>query len=211
MTEINHKLRVAIVEDEPLIAENLAMYLNNTDFEVAGIAYNYEDALQLIISEHPDIALLDINLECEKDGIDLGEYIFNNLHIPFIFLSSYSDRSTLDRTKKIQPSGYLVKPFNEKSLLTTLEIGLANYAMQANQVVPTLQLKQLNKHLISPISDREFEVISLIYAGKTNQQIAQELYISLNTIKRHINNVYTRLDVTSRSMAIAKMRELMLK
>lgn len=106
---------------------------------------------------------------------------------------------------------YLVKPFNEKSLLTTLEIGLANYAMQANQVVPTLQLKQLNKHLISPISDREFEVISLIYAGKTNQQIAQELYISLNTIKRHINNVYTRLDVTSRSMAIAKMRELMLK
>ncbi|HRI32400.1 MAG TPA: response regulator transcription factor [Saprospiraceae bacterium] len=211
MTEINHKLRVAIVEDEPLIAENLAMYLNNTDFEVAGIAYNYEDALQLIISEHPDIALLDINLECEKDGIDLGEYIFNNLHIPFIFLSSYSDRSTLDRAKKIQPSGYLVKPFNEKSLLTTLEIGLANYAMQANQVVPTLQLKQLNKHLISPISDREFEVISLIYAGKTNQQIAQELYISLNTIKRHINNVYTRLDVTSRSMAIAKMRELMLK
>ena len=211
MTEINHKLRVAIVEDEPLIAENLAMYLNNTDFEVAGIAYNYEDALQLIISEHPDIALLDINLECEKDGIELGEYIFNNLHIPFIFLSSYSDRSTLDRAKKIQPSGYLVKPFNEKSLLTTLEIGLANYAMQANQVVPTLQLKQLNKHLISPISDREFEVISLIYAGKTNQQIAQELYISLNTIKRHINNVYTRLDVTSRSMAIAKMRELMLK
>ena len=211
MTEINHKLRVAIVEDEPLIAENLAMYLNNTDFEVAGIAYNYEDALQLIISEHPDIALLDINMECEKDGIDLGEYIFNNLHIPFIFLSSYSDRSTLDRAKKIQPSGYLVKPFNEKSLLTTLEIGLANYAMQANQVVPTLQLKQLNKHLISPISDREFEVISLIYAGKTNQQIAQELYISLNTIKRHINNVYTRLDVTSRSMAIAKMRELMLK
>ncbi|MBK6699636.1 MAG: response regulator transcription factor [Saprospiraceae bacterium] len=211
MTEINHKLRVAIVEDEPLIAENLAMYLNNTDFEVAGIAYNYEDALQLIISEHPDIALLDINLECEKDGIDLGEYIFNHLHIPFIFLSSYSDRSTLDRAKKIQPSGYLVKPFNEKSLLTTLEIGLANYAMQANQVVPTLQLKQLNKHLISPISDREFEVISLIYAGKTNQQIAQELYISLNTIKRHINNVYTRLDVTSRSMAIAKMRELMLK
>jgi len=211
MTEINHKLRVAIVEDEPLIAENLAMYLNNSDFEVAGIAYNYEDALQLIISEHPDIALLDINLECEKDGIDLGEYIFNNLHIPFIFLSSYSDRSTLDRAKKIQPSGYLVKPFNEKSLLTTLEIGLANYAMQANQIVPTLQLKQLNKHLISPISDREFEVISLIYAGKTNQQIAQELYISLNTIKRHINNVYTRLDVTSRSMAIAKMRELMLK
>mgnify|MGYP000252227414 FL=1 len=211
MTELNHKLRVAIVEDEPLIAENLAMYLNNTDFEVAGIAYNYEDALQLIINEHPDIALLDINLESDKDGIDLGEYIFNHIHIPFIFLSSYSDRNTLDRAKKIQPSGYLVKPFNEKSLLTTLEIGLANYAMQANQVVPTLQLKQLNKHLISPISEREFDVISLIYAGKTNQQIAQELYISLNTIKRHINNVYTRLDVTSRSMAIAKMRELMLK
>ena len=77
MTELNHKLRVAIVEDEPLIAENLAMYLNNTDFEVAGIAYNYEDALQLIINEHPDIALLDINLESDKDGIDLGEYIFN--------------------------------------------------------------------------------------------------------------------------------------
>lgn len=211
MEQLNYKIKVLIVEDEPLIAENLAMYLNNNDFEVVSIAYDFEEGVQQIQKTNPDIALLDINLGGTKDGIDLGTYIFNNIKIPFVFLTSYSDKNTLDRAKKIQPSGYLVKPFHEKSLLTTLEISLTNFAIQSNNHVPGLDMQKINNHLLSPLSDREFEVVQLIYAGKTNQQITQELFISINTLKRHINNAYMRLDVNSRTTAINKMRDLMVK
>jgi DNA-binding NarL/FixJ family response regulator len=209
MEEVNYKIRVLIVEDEPLIAENLAMYLNNHDFEVAGIAYDYEEGVQQLQKTQPDIALLDINLEGLKDGIDLGAYIFNHIKIPFVFLTSYSDKSTLDRAKKIQPSGFLVKPFHEKSLLTTLEISLTNFAMQSTEHHPPLSIEKINKQLLSPLSEREFEVVQLIYSGKTNQQITQDLFISINTLKRHINNAYMRLDVKSRTEAVNRLKEMM--
>lgn len=209
MDEIEHKVRVLIVEDEPLIAENLAMYLNNHDYEVVGMAYDYDDGIDQLKQEIPDIVLLDINLDGQKDGVDLAKFIFENLKIPFIFLSSYSDKATLDRVKNLQPSGYLVKPFHEKTLLATLEISLANYAKSQYQLNEELQLNKLNSGLNDPLSQREFEVLQLIYAGKTNQQISQLLYISLNTLKRHINNSYLRLGVNSRTTAMIRLRELM--
>jgi DNA-binding NarL/FixJ family response regulator len=205
----NYKIRVLIVEDEPLIAENLSMYLNNHDFEVTAIAYDFEEAIQQLKLTKPDIALLDINLEGEKDGIDLGTYIHEFIRIPFVFLTSYSDKNTLDRAKKIKPSGYLVKPFNERSLLTTLEISIASFVNPENDIIRVLERPRINKKLISPLSDREFDVLQLIYSGKTNQQITQELFISINTLKRHINNAYMRLDVHSRMEAINRLKELM--
>lgn len=211
MEEFNYKIKVLIVEDEPLIAENLAMYLNNHDFEVAGIAYDYEEGIHQLQKNKPDIVLLDINLEGEKDGIELGAYIFSTVQVPFVFLTSYSDRATLERAKKVQPCGYLVKPFHEKSLLTTLEISLANFAIQHNQLAVELNLSHLNTQLLSALSEREFEVLKLIYAGKTNLQITQELFISINTLKRHINNAYMRLNVKSRTEAVNKLKELMVK
>ena len=209
MEEINYKVRVLIVEDEHLIAENLAMYLNNNDYEVAGIAYDFEEGMHHLKEGKPDIVLLDINLEGKQDGIDLGKYIHEKLGIPFVFLSSYSDKNTLDRAKQVQPSGYLVKPFHEKTLLTTLEISLANFAGFSNPKNVDLNLDAINSSLHSPLSQREFEVLQLIYGGKTNQQISQELYISINTLKRHINNAYMRLDVNTRTTAIKKLRDLM--
>lgn len=205
------RIKVLIVEDEPLIAENLAMYLNNSDFEVVAMAFDYEEALKALEATRPDIALLDINLESEKDGVDLAHHIRKQYQIPFIFLSSYSDKPTIDRVKETEPSGYLVKPFNESSLLTTLEISISNFHRQRNEHVPVLELDKINASLIGKLSEREFEVMQLIYAGKTNQQIAASLYISMNTLKRHINNAYGKLAVNSRTTALARLRALMLK
>jgi len=209
METINYKVRVLIVEDEPLIAENIAMYLNNHDYEVAGIAYDYEEAILKLELEKPDIVLLDINLEGEHDGIDVGQFIHEKMGIPFVFLSSYSDKNTLERAKHVQPSGYLVKPFHEKSLMATLEISLSNFASDANIRHSELNFDKINSKLSNPLSQREMEVLSLIYSGRTNQQIIQELFISINTLKRHINNAYMRLEVNSRTTAIKKLRELM--
>lgn len=203
-------IKVLIVEDEPLIAKNIGMYLNNNDFEVSAIAYDSDEAFHQLKKQPPDFAILDINLESEKDGIDIAEYINRNNFIPFVYLTSYSDKETIERAKKTNPAGFIVKPFNDKTLYATIEIALANHAMQANKHVPVLSAEKINKNLVTPLTEREFDVIKLMYDGRTNQQIAAELFIAMNTLKKHINNAYFKMDVTSRTTAIAKMRECML-
>jgi len=203
-----NEVSVLIVEDEPLIAENIAHYLNNEDFSVCGIAYDDEEALMFLENSHPDIAILDINLGAETTGIDLAGLINRKYQLPFVFLTSYADRETIESAKKVLPWGYIVKPFNGKTLKATMEIALFNFAEQHNRSVPALRLSDLNSRLLSAISEREFEVLEMIYKGKTNQQIAETLFISINTVKRHINNAYLKIDARSRSTAIARLREL---
>ncbi len=205
------EFKILIVEDEPVIAENIAMYLNNADFVVSGIAYDDEEAIKQLKQNTPDAVLLDINLDSNTDGIEIADYINKNYQLPFLFLTSYADRETLERAKKVEPWGYVVKPFNEKALLASIEIAISNFAQRSNRNIPNIIFEKINRHLINSVTEREFEVLQLIYEGKTNQQIAQQLFVSLNTIKRHINNAYLKLDTSSRSTAIARLRELMLK
>jgi DNA-binding NarL/FixJ family response regulator len=205
------ELKILIVEDEPVIAENIAMYLNNYDFTVSAIAYDDEEAINQLTTNTPDAAILDINLDAPMNGIQIAEYINKNCRLPFLFLTSYADKETLAKAKAVEPWGYIVKPFNEKTLLASLEIAISNFAQRSNQQVPQLNLAKINRQLINHLSEREFDVMQLIYAGKTNQQIAAAIFVSINTIKKHIQNAYLKLDATSRSSVIARLREFMLK
>jgi DNA-binding NarL/FixJ family response regulator len=203
------ELKILIIEDEPVIAENISMYLNNADFTVSGIAYDDEEAMNQLRNNTPDAVILDINLDSAIDGIQIADYINKNLQLPFLFLTSYSDKETLQRAKVVEPSGYIVKPFNGQTLLASLEIAISNFANRSNYQVPDLNLDKINKHLLSPLTDREFKVLQLIYQGKTNNQIAEELFVTINTVKVHIRNTYLKLDAASHSTAIVRARELM--
>jgi DNA-binding NarL/FixJ family response regulator len=205
------KLRILIVEDEPVIAENISMYLDNADFEVSGIAYDSLEAKDQLITNTPDAAILDVNLESEEDGIDIAGYINEKFQLPFLFLTSYSDKETLERAKKVKPSGYIVKPFNEKTLLASLEIAISNFVSEKNHSLPPLNLDKVNSYLLSPISDREFDLLQLLYEGITNTQIAEKLFISVNTVKTHLKSIYLKLDAGTRIEVIKKLRGIMLK
>ncbi len=206
-----NEIQVLVVEDEPLIAENLAQYLNNHDFRVCGIAYDDEEALQLLETNVPDAAILDINLGTGIDGIELAAIINERFSIPFIFLTSYADKATIEKAKQVKPWGYIVKPFNEQTVLANIEIAVSNFAKANNHSQPLINIHKLNQHLLSPVSEREFEVLEQIYNGMTNLQIAALLNVSVNTVKKHINNSYLKLDAVSRSSAMVRLRELMQK
>ena len=205
------KIKILIVEDEPVIAENISLYLDNNDFEVSGIAYDSEDAMQQLKENTPDAVLLDINLESDTDGIDIARYIQEHYQLPFIFLTSYSDRSTLERAKQVKPSGYIVKPFNERTLLASLEIAISNHAEEANHALPKLVMEKVNRQLRSPLSEREFELSQMIYEGKTNTQIAERLFITVNTVKTHLKSIYLKLDAGTRIEVIRKLQQAMLR
>ncbi len=205
------KLRVLIVEDEPVIAENISMYLDNNDFEVSGIAYDSAEANEQLQHNTPDAAILDVNLESVEDGIDIANRINQKYQIPFLFLTSYSDKETLQRAKAVNPSGYIVKPFNEKTLLASLEIAISNFTAEKNHSLPRLNQDKLNNYLLSPVSEREFELVQLVYEGITNTQIADKLFISVNTVKTHLKNIYLKLDASTRIEVIRRLREIMMR
>ncbi len=200
------EIRILVVEDDPLIAADIEQCLNNIDFRVSGVAYDPDEAFLQLKTNTPDAVILDISLGEEKDGIDIASIIHQEYHLPFIYLTSHADRGTLDRAKKTFPSGYVVKPFDEKDLLTSLEIALYNHAQKQTAANPQLSLVLINKHLPKPLSEREFDVLQHMYEGKTNNQMAEAMFVSVNTIKTHIANIYLKLDVPSRTAALAKIR-----
>lgn len=116
--------KIYIVEDEPIIAETIQTALSKEGYEIAGMSDNAKEALFDIEQLQPDIILLDINLEGTIDGIELAGFIRKKFAIPFIFLTSYSDDQTLERVKEQDPAGYIVKPFNERNLKTSIELAL---------------------------------------------------------------------------------------
>ena len=204
-------IKVFIVEDEPLIAEDIAACLKRKDYRVTGIAYSAEDVIPALTKNIPDIVLIDINLQGGQEGIQLAGSINKELQLPFVYLTSYSDKKTLELAKDTEPSGYVVKPFTEAGLCATLEIALHNHTSKNKHLYPDLNLHKINQHLPAPLSTREFEVLQLIYEGCSNLQIADKLFVSNNTVKVHIKNAYLKLDCVSRSTTIARLRELMLK
>jgi DNA-binding LytR/AlgR family response regulator len=125
------QVNILIVEDEFIIAEDTKESLVGLGYNVVGIAASFDDAVALIKDYSPDIAIVDIQLKGEKTGIDLGFFIREHYKFPFIYLSSYADKKTVNDAKASEPDAYLVKPFNEKELYTSIEIAINNYARKS--------------------------------------------------------------------------------
>jgi len=102
--------------------------LQDMQHEVIGIASDFKEAEEILEHEIPDIALIDIHLRGGDDGISLAQSIRERFDIPIIFITSYSDKATVDRAKQVRPEGYIVKPFEKADLYTSIEIAIFNYA-----------------------------------------------------------------------------------
>ncbi len=122
--------RILIVEDELIIASDIEMTLNGLGYNVIGIEDNAIDAINAIKDLTPDLILLDINLEGDEDGVMLAEDINAKIGIPFVFLTSNADKLTINRVKRTNPAGFIVKPFSEKDLQSNIEIALFTHKKQ---------------------------------------------------------------------------------
>jgi two-component system, response regulator PdtaR len=197
-------IRVLIVEDEPLVAHDIASTLSGINYEVSGIAYTVAKARHQLATNLPDIVLLDIHLGTDTDGITLAELIRQQYQIPFVYLTAYADAGTLERAKRTLPMGYLVKPYDERDLFATLEIALYNFGQLQGPV--HFDLEQFNANRVSKLTPREFEILQDLYEGKTSQQLCDKYFISLNTVKTHIKHLYEKLNVQSRAELMVLVR-----
>jgi len=147
----NTKIRILIVEDEIILAQDLALRLIDYTYQIVGIAPNAVKAYQaLTLYPETDLILMDIMLQGEKDGITLAQEINEKFSIPIIFLTSYVDENLIDRAKKVNPCAYLMKPFNEVQLNIAIEIAFSNFSKNRFQqeVLEKKNYKQKNANIL---------------------------------------------------------------
>lgn len=124
---MEHPIKILIVEDNVIIADDMQSMLEEIGYEVVDNVIVYEQAIEVLKNNHVDLVLIDIILASDKTGIDLGKHIRKNYNIPFIFVTSNSDKATVENAKTVKPDGYLVKPFEQQDLYTSIEIALSNF------------------------------------------------------------------------------------
>ncbi|MEI6852048.1 MAG: response regulator [Bacteroidota bacterium] len=116
--------RILIVEDELVVSKYIEACLKNIGYEVADIITSGEDAVAKVDSIMPDLILMDIRLNGKMTGTEAAVKIKENLDVPVVFLTAYADDKNIEMAKASEPYGYLVKPFYEKELHTTIEMAL---------------------------------------------------------------------------------------
>ncbi len=119
--------QVLVVEDERLVAKALQHELEQFGYSVSGIASTAQEAVDKALASRPDIVLMDIRLKGVEDGVDAARRIHARCQIPIIYLSAFSDAETVARAAQTEAFGYLLKPYEERELKTTIEMTLAKH------------------------------------------------------------------------------------
>jgi|GEM_PF-453780 PAS domain S-box-containing protein len=126
--QVMSQLKIMIVEDELIVAKDIQRILKKLGYEAFEPFAQGKKALDAIEKLNPDLIMLDINLKSsEMDGIQVAEQIHQHYHIPFIYLTAFSDKATLDRAKQTEPYAYIIKPFEEADIRTAVEIAYYKY------------------------------------------------------------------------------------
>ncbi len=151
--------KILIVEDEGIIAEDISDSLISLGYRITGIVYSGEEAIQSVTEFRPDLVLMDVNLQGEIDGITAAEEIRGRFQIPVVYLTAYADENTLRRVNATQPFGYIVKPFEEKNLHTTIQLALHRHEYDSLTNLPN---RSLFREQLSQVLEKQKELPAII-------------------------------------------------
>lgn len=186
--------KILLIEDEIIIAESLRLFLLKNSYAVT-IATNGEKAIENLQNENFSGVICDINLQEKMNGIELiQKFHYLQQHGPVIFLTAYSNPQVMENAETVTPYAYIIKPFNNQQLLTTLNLAIKNHAA----LTPTFQDEGLTEQL----SKREIEILQLLATGKTNKVIGKELFISKFTVDTHVKNIKEKLNLNKKGELI---------
>ncbi len=198
------KKRVVIVEDDQEIRESFSLIVSSSQrFTSVGAYGSCEDAISALNRDKPEIVLMDVELP-GMNGIKGTQLIRDkNPNTEIIMVTVYEDSDMVFEALKAGASGYITKSANYTELLSALEEIVRGGAPMSSRIA-RMVIDNYHINPNSPLTKRETTILQLISEGKTYTQISEELFISKETAKTHIKNIYSKLQVNSKSEAIAK-------
>lgn len=194
---MKESISILIVEDDPIIALEISQVYKRAGYRVASVAHTAVKAIDRLAQGDIDFAILDVHLGRGQSGIDVATVIRQKYDIPYIFLTAFSDPHTLAAAQEQAPFGYLVKPFQPPTLLSTTAIALSNFQR--------LQKGMDFSRLPVALTAKEQQLCELLVKGQSYQQIADAMFVSINTVRYHVKNLYLKLEVNSRAELVSQL------
>ena len=148
MSMLAVKSKVLVVEDEGIVARDIAQQIAGLGYHPVGITAHGEQAVELVAQLKPDLVLMDIQLAGAMDGVTAAHAIRSRFSVPVVFLTAFAADDVLERAKLTEPFGYILKPFSERELRTTLAMALYKHQAEARLQNSTRQLKALSKRVL---------------------------------------------------------------
>ncbi|HKL12027.1 MAG TPA: response regulator transcription factor [Halanaerobiales bacterium] len=206
----NDKIKLLIADDHPFFRQGISLFLDDTaEIIIKAEADNGQLALDKINEDNDfDVILMDLQMP-EMDGIEATEKIKNNYpSIKVLILTSFNSWNKVYEALKAGADGYVMKDSKPDELIAAIKAVYTGGVYYGAEVAEQL-LKRVNQkssetekeELIEPLTDRELEVLALLGRGLSNQEIADELVVSIKTVKTHVSNILAKLEVDSRTQA----------
>ncbi|MBP3040073.1 response regulator transcription factor [Bacillaceae bacterium Marseille-Q3522] len=200
-------MKVLIADDHPVVRRGLVFFFKTQkDIEIVGEAKDGKEAVQLADSLQPDVALIDLEMPV-MDGVEATRQIKNNHpNIKVLILTSFSDPKHVIPAIEAGASGYQLKDIEPDELVKAMKQLARGESMLHPKVTPhllthfTMQHQQ-EKHPFYLLTKRETEVLSEIAKGKSNKEIATALFITEKTVKTHVSNLLSKLELADRTQA----------
>ncbi|MDB5148675.1 MAG: response regulator [Mucilaginibacter sp.] len=200
-------IKVSIIEDDETLRDGYAFLIGATEgYDVISTYCSYDEASKKIAADKPDVILLDIELPGVNgiDAIPKLKKLLPNCYI--LILTVYESEKQIFNALANGASGYLTKNTPSSKIIESIkEVREGGGPMSIN--IARLVIRSFQKNQESPLSKRETQILELIGEGKSRGQIANELFIDLETVRSHIKNIYLKLDVNSRADAIKLARQ----
>lgn len=205
--QVGTDIRIVIVEDDETIRESYAYLINECDgYHVVNTYSSAENALKCIKADDPHIVLLDVELPGMNglEAIPRIKGLVEDVYI--IMLTVYDHQQTVFDALGKGAAGYLTKSTAPMKIIEALgEVMDGGGPMSAN--IARMVVHSFQRSQESPLTRRETEILEQVADGKTRSRIASEMFIDLETVKSHLKNIYSKLDVHSRADAIKMARQ----
>jgi len=184
-------IKILLIEDEFIIAKDIKTQLNKNNFAEIDVANNFGTAISLYSRSSYDLVISDINLNSDKDGIDIITEFSKINKAPVVYLTAYSDSDIIKRAEKTMPFAYILKPYNNNQLKATINLALLNFKKDVD-LIPE---NQENTSKLTLLTSREKEILIILSTGKISKEIADLLNISINTVEQHKKNIKKKLNL----------------
>lgn len=198
-TKPNHSIRILICDDHPVVREGLAAILDRReDMSVVGQASNGTEAISQFRELRPDVTLMDLRMPSMDGVTTISQLRHDAPEARIIILTTFDGQEDVYRGLQAGAKGYLLKDSPREELLDTIR------AVHNGQtrIPPAVAVKLAQRISQTALTARELDVLRLMVSGKSNQEIANALFIAEGTVKAHVNSILDKMNVSDRTQAV---------